>query len=65
MHLTLNIIHVHEAQKSSEQGEQESESARARTSRREFFSRLPSLSRLPLKIEPVKVAEHSFARGQR
>ena len=42
MHLTLNIIHVHEAQKPSEQGEQESESARARTSRRDFFLRLPS-----------------------
>lgn len=41
MHLTLNNIHVHEAQKPSEQGEQESESARARTSRREFFLRLP------------------------
>lgn len=42
MHLTLNIIHVHEAQKPSEQGEQENESARARTSRRESFLRLPS-----------------------
>lgn len=42
MHLTLNIIHVHEAQKPSEQGEQENESARARTSRRELFLRLPS-----------------------
>ena len=42
MHLTLNIINVHEAQKPSEQGEQENESAWARTSRREFFLRLPS-----------------------